>query len=182
MKVFATTSILVVAALAALAPVASAGLPSNTQSLSPRERFELNQRYPQTHGLAPSPEALAARAPDLVERYVTSHPSGSSVTSGRYVETLGLAPSPEALAARTYTKTYGLAPSPEALAARTYTKTYGLAPSPEALAARTTTTSGGGIDWGDFTVIGGGVLFLALLLATGATVALRHSRGRYASV
>ena len=111
MKLFATMSILVVAALAALVPV-----------------------------------ALAARAPDLVERYVTSHPSGSSVTPGRYVET------------------------------------YGLAPSSEALAARTTTTSGGGIDWDGFTVIGGSVLFLAVLLATGATVALRHSRDGYASV
>jgi hypothetical protein len=145
MKLFATTSILVVAALAALVPVAPAALPPNSQGLTPRERYELNQRYPQTHGLAPSPEALAARA-DLVERYVTSHPSGSSVTTGRYVETIGLAP------------------------------------SSEALAARTTTTSGGGIDWEGFTVIGGGVLFLAVLLATGATVALRHSRDRYASV
>ena len=162
MKLFATTSILVVAALAALVPVAPAALPSSSQGLSPRERFELNQRYQQVHGLAPSPEALAARAPDLVERYVTSHPS--SQTTGQYV------------------KTHGLAPSPEALAARTYTETYGLAPSPEALAARTPTTSGGGIDWDGITVVGGGVLFLAVLLATGATVALRHSRDRYASV
>ena len=111
MKLFATTAILVVAALAALVPVAPAALPSNSQGLTPRERYELNQRYPQTHGLAPSPEALAARAPDLVERYVTSHPSGSSVPTGRYVATHGLAPSQEAMAARTYTKTYGLAPS-----------------------------------------------------------------------
>src|SRR5215218_1761029 len=101
MKLFATTSILVVAALAALVPVAPAALPTNSQGLTPRERYELNQRYPQTHSLAPSPEALAARAPDLVERYVTWHPSGSSVATGRYVETRGLAPTPEALAART---------------------------------------------------------------------------------
>ena len=163
MKLFATTSILVVAALAVLVPVSPAALPPNSQGLTPRERYELNQRYPQTHGLAPSPEALAARA-DLVERYVTSHPSGSSVTTGRYVETIGLAPSQEALTARTHNETHGLAPFSEARA------------------ARTTTTSGGGIDWEGFTVIGGGVLFLAVLLAMGATVAVRHSRDRYASV
>jgi len=162
MKSLATTFFLIVGALAALVPVATAALPSSSQGLSPRERYELNQRYPQVHGLAPSPEALAARAPapDLVERYVTAHPSTSAESI----------------------KTHGLAPSPEALAARTYTATRGLAPSSEALAARTTTTSGGGIDWDGFTMIGGGVLFLMLLLATGATVALRHSRDRYASV
>ena len=74
MKLFATTSILVVVALAALVPVAPGRDAANSQGLSPRERYELTQRYPQTR-----PGAVArgaGRARPISSSGTDSHPAG----------------------------------------------------------------------------------------------------------
>jgi hypothetical protein len=167
MKSLATTFALIVGALVALVPAAPAGtnlaqqpdlieryvqshsqytatrgLAPSPEALAARGQADLVERYVATRGLAPSPEALASRQPDLIERYVSSHPSGNQVD--RYIMTRGLAPSPEALAAR--------------------------AP-----------VSDDGFEWGNVS-IGAGVLFAGLLIVLGTALATRHGRDRYASV
>jgi hypothetical protein len=145
MKLVATSLVFVVAALVALSPAAAAGT-------TPQSDVQLSR-------------SAQVPPPDLIERYVDSHPSSA------YVMTRGLAPSPEALAAHTPV-TSGVTDE--------YVVTRGLAPSPEVLAARGSASGDTGFTWGDAS-IGAGLFFIGLLLATGAAVAMRHSRNRVAN-